>query len=94
MEVQIYRVVDADSASFLHDEVCRNCASKLQKKGLGIEIDSHLENYVYDEDGVTYYEEGSDEENSEIECSICGEYLMSDEEHLIEGLLNNDNYEY
>ena len=82
--VQIYRVSEKqNSASFIHDEVCRNCADDFQKKGFSIEIDGHLQKYVNEENGVTYYEDGSDDENHEIECSICGEYLISEE-----GVLN------
>jgi len=78
--VQIYRVSEKEnSASFLHDEVCRSCASEFQNKGLSIEIDGHLQKYVNEEDGITYYEDGSDDENPEIECSICGEYLISED---------------
>lgn len=73
--VQIYRVSEKEnSASFIHDEVCRRCADDFQKKGLSIEIDGHLEKYVNEENGITYYE------NQEIECSICGHYLISEDE--------------
>lgn len=38
MCVQIYRVSEKEnSASFIHDEVCRSCASQFQNKGLSIE---------------------------------------------------------
>ncbi len=87
--VQIYRVSEkVNSASFLHDEVCRDCADDFQKKGLSVQIDGHLQKYVYEEYGISYYEDGSDDENPEIECSICGEHLLSDEEFLEEGVLN------
>ena len=89
MSIQIYRVSEKEnSASFLHDEVCRSCASDFQNKGLSIEIDGHLQKYVDEKDGITYYEDGSDDENPEIECSICGEYLISEDEFLAEGVLN------
>lgn len=89
MCVQIYRVSEKEnSASFLHNEVCRSCASDFQNKGLSIEIDCHLQKYVDEKDGITYYEDGSDDENPEIECSICGEYLISEDEFLTEGVLN------
>lgn len=89
MCVQIYRVSEKEnSASLIHDEVCRSCASEFKNKGLSIEIDGHLQKYVNDENGITYYEDGSDEENPEIECSICGEYLLSEDEFLTEGILN------
>lgn len=89
MSVQIYRISEKESsASFIHNEVCRDCAFEFQKKGLSIEIDGHLQKYVNDENGITYYEDGSDEENPEIECSVCGEYLISEDEFLTEGLLN------
>lgn len=86
--VQIYRISEKEnSSSFIHDEVCRCCADEFQKKGLSIEIDDHLQKYVDEQSGITYYEDGSDED-SEKECSICGEYLLSDEEVLEEGVLN------
>jgi hypothetical protein len=87
--VQIYRVSEKEnSASFLHDEVCRSCAVEFQQKGLSIEIDGHLKKYVSEENGGTYYEDGSDDENPGIECSLCGEYLNSEDEFLTEGVLN------
>ncbi len=87
--VQIYRVSEkVNSASFLHDEVCRSCAVDFQHKGLSIEINGHLQKYVSEENGATYYEDGSDDKNPEIECSICGEYLISEEDFLMEGVLN------
>ena len=91
MCVQIYRVLEKEnSASFLHDEVCRSCASEFQNKGLSIEIDKHLQKYVYENDEITYYFDGSDDEDPEIQCSICGEYLISDDEFLNNGVLNAD----
>ncbi len=87
--VQIYRVSEREnSASFIHNEVCRDCALEFQNKGLCIEIDGHLQNYVDEEDGITYYLDGSDDENPEIQCSICGGYLASEDEFLTEGILN------
>ena len=89
MCVQIYRLSEKEnSASFIHDEVCRSCASEFQIKGLSVEIDCHLQKYVYKKNGVTYYEDGSDDKNPEIECSICGDYLISEDEFLTEGVLN------
>ena len=89
MCVQIYRLSEKEnSASFIHDEVCRSCASEFKIKGLCIEIDCHLQKYVYKKNGVTYYEDGSDDKNPEIECSICGDYLISEDEFLTEGVLN------
>lgn len=86
--VQIYRVSEKYAASFIHDEVCRACALNFQNKGLSIEIDVHLQRYVYEEDGITYYIDGSDDEDPEIECSQCGEYLISEDEPLNKGSLN------
>lgn len=89
MCVQIYRISEKEnSASFIHDEVCRSCANDFQQKGFSIEIDGHLQRYVYEEDGITYYADGSDEEDAEIECSVCGEYLLSEDEFLETGVLN------
>lgn len=79
MEIEIFRIVDKSGSSFLHEEVCRKCAKKKEKKGYQIEFDSHLYKYTYIENGISYYEDGSDDENSEINCSICGEYLVSNE---------------
>lgn len=87
--VQIYRVLEKEnSSSFLHNEVCRSCASAFQNKGLSIEIDGHLQKYVNENNGRTYYENGTNEKNPEIECSICGVYLISEDEFLTEGVLN------
>ena len=37
MIIQIYRVSEKEnSASFIHKEVCRDCARKFQKKGFSI----------------------------------------------------------
>lgn len=89
MCVQIYRISEKEnSSSFIHEEVCRSCALELQKKGLSIEIDNHLQKYVEEINGITYYVDGSDDEHSEIECSICNEYLISDNDFLTEGVLN------
>ena len=72
MCVQIYRVSEKEnSASFIHDEVCRSCALEFQNKSLSIEIDVHLQKYVDENESITYYENGSDDDNPEIECSIC-----------------------
>lgn len=76
MIIQIYRVSEKEnSASFIHKEVCRDCARKFQKKGFSIELDYHLQKFVYEENGITYWEDGSDYENPEIACSICGGYF-------------------
>lgn len=80
MCVQIYRISEnRNSTSFIHEEVCRDCALELQKKGLHIEIYGHLQKYVYEKDGITFYDE-----DTEIECSLCGEYLISEEDFLNE----------
>lgn len=89
MSIQIYRVSEKEnSPSFMHNEVCRECAEKFQKNGLSLEFDSHLQKYVDENDGITYYEDGSDDENPEIKCSICGDYFSTDNELLQDGLLN------
>ncbi len=82
MNVSIYRVVDKFGSSFLHKEVCRDCAKEFHENGHDIEFDGHLSKYISIEDGISYYEDGSDEENEEIQCSICGEYLVSELEPL------------
>jgi len=77
MNVDIYRVVDKSGSSFLHEEICRNCAEKFHNEGHEIEYDGHLSKYILIKEDVSYYEDGSDEENEEISCSLCGEYLVS-----------------
>lgn len=77
MYIDIYRVVDSNGSGFLHEEVCRNCAGQKQKEGFEIEFDEHLHKYVTLVGGISFYEYGSDEENPEINCSLCGEYLVS-----------------
>lgn len=90
MSIQIYRVSEKEnSPSFMHNEVCRECAEKFQKKGLSIEFDSHLYKYIYEKSGVTYYSEGGEDDDNEIECSICGDYFSTDNELLQDGLLND-----
>lgn len=80
-EVQIYRVYENDG-HLLYDEVCRSCAAKFQNEGHKTKIDGHLQRYVREENGVTKYHEGHDDEDPEISCIICDEYLISDEEFL------------
>ena len=75
--IQIYRIVDKTGGSFLYEEVCRNCAEKKQKEGFEIEFDKHLYKFIEVVDEVSFYEDGSDEENPEINCSICESYLVS-----------------
>lgn len=91
MSIQIYRVSEKEnSTSFIHNEVCRECAKNFQKRGLCLEIDGHLQKYVYEKDGVTYYSEGGEDNDldNEIECSICGNYFLTDHEVLQDGLLD------
>jgi len=87
--IQIYKIYEKqNSPSPIHSEVCRDCANDLQQKGFSIEIDGHLQKYVSEKNGISFYWAGGDGEDPEIECSICGEYLISDDEFLNEGILN------
>ena len=77
--MDVYRVVDKNGSSFLHEELCRCCAEKMAKDGFQIEFDSHLCKQTYIKDERSYYDNGSDDEDSEITCSLCCEYLISKE---------------
>lgn len=83
MRVDIYRVCGSDS-SILHDEVCRCCAKSFQEKGYDIEFDTYLSKYIYEKDGVSYYSDGSDDDDGEITCSICDNFLLSDNDNILE----------
>ncbi len=76
MDVDIYRASKKNSGSITHNEICRKCASSLSSRGYNIEFDNYLVRFIEVIDDVSYYVD--DEEKSEIECSECGEYLVSD----------------
>lgn len=82
MKVDIYRVCEKTAGGFLHEQICRSCADKFHKKGYEIEFDHHLSKYMYVYNGLAYYEDGTDENNDTIECSICDEPLVSELEPL------------
>ena len=85
MDIDIYNVVAKDGMSFLHEEICRSCAEKFAEKGFTIEFDSHLYKYTYIKNNISYYYDGSDEDDPEIKCSLCGEYLVSNEKEVLKG---------
>ncbi len=69
MKLEIYRILEKDSYSFLKEEVCRACAEKELKKGYEIEFDKHLSKYIYSKEGISYYSDG--EVTEALSCSIC-----------------------
>lgn len=89
-EIQIYRISDHPTdGSQLYGEICRDCIERFVSEGKYYEFDGHLCKYVYEKDGVTYYAEGGQDDgtDSEITCSECGEYFLTDKEVL-------DDYEF
>ena len=77
MKADIYRVANRSSSSFLHEEVCRECAEKFHTLGYSIEFDSHLCKYTYEKNGELFYADGSDSEDESISCSLCGNVPVS-----------------
>ena len=82
MDIDIYRIVDKDGTSFLHEEVCRSCAEAKKKDGFKIEFDNHLYRYLRIDDDISYYYDG-DEECSEITCSLCCDHLVSEFDEIL-----------
>ena len=78
MTADIYRIIHNEQSGFLHEEVCRECAEKFHKLGHSIEFDSHLYKYTYEKEGELYYANGSDDEDEVINCSLCGNNLVSE----------------
>ena len=88
LDIDIYRIANKLGSSFLHEEVCRNCAKEKEKEGFEIEFDNYLYRYTFVKDGISYYQ---DEKNPEITCSLCGEYLVSEEKYPLEFKINEVN---
>lgn len=85
MELEIYRIIEKGGVSFMQEEVCRACAKEKIKKGFEVEFDNHLSKYIYNSDGISYYDDGDSVE--EISCSLCGDNFEGKED---EPLLNDN----
>jgi hypothetical protein len=85
IDIDIYFILDKDGSQ-LHREVCRVCAEQFLKNGFDIEFDGHLYKYTYVKDGVSYYADGSDDEDPETTCPLCDGCLISEEK---EPLISN-----